>query len=97
VIIVMVMIPKAKSSPHYTFSTRIRLLYDLKFQVLPAGMDKFYSSVDDHFLHQKTSRELHQWLLTWKPGILSSVTKAKQLGINSSMEIRRFFSSSSPT
>jgi hypothetical protein len=74
----------------------IRLLYDVKHQVLPADMDKFYNSVDDHFSHQKTSRELQQWLLTWKPVILSSVTKAKQMGINSLMGIRRFFSSSSP-
>jgi hypothetical protein len=71
----------------------IRLLYDLKDKVLLADSDKFYSSADEHFSNQTTSRELQQWILTWKPTILHSVTQATQMGINPSMGIRRFFSS----
>jgi exonuclease III len=72
----------------------IQLLYALKPRVLPSDSNKFYSDVDEHFRQQKSSRELQQWITTWKPVLLQSEKVAQLRGVHQSMDIRRYFTPS---
>jgi hypothetical protein len=72
----------------------IQILYDLKPSVLPSDRDKFYSDTDEHFRQQKSSRELQQWIITWKTVLIQSAQVAQLRGVHQSMDIRRYFTPS---
>jgi hypothetical protein len=70
----------------------ITALYTLRNQVLPRDRELFYSSLEEHFTQDPTSRGLRQWVLTWQPVILRSVKDSSRLNVSRTRSIRSFFS-----
>ena len=66
-------------------------LYEVKTDVLPRDYDLFYTTIDEHYEHETTSRGLRQWIHTWKPVILQSIKQATTLGTRGLANIRQFF------
>ena len=55
-------------------------LYDYKDSVLPRDHSLFYKDLDEHLSYETTSRGLRQWITTWEPVLLQSVTDALTFG-----------------
>jgi hypothetical protein len=67
-------------------------LYDVRDTVLPRDHDLFYSSLEEHHIHEPTSRGLNQWLTTWQPVIRQSIKTATKLGTRGMASIRQYIS-----
>ena len=72
-------------------------LYDHRHLVLPRDDSLFYSSPEEHFHREPTSRGLRQWLHTWQPVILTSIRESHRLGLTNIRSIRSYFLGISPS
>ena len=66
-------------------------LYALQDQVLARDRPLFYSNMDKHCAREPTARGKRQWLENWKPVILRSVRRDKELGIQNVRSITSYF------
>ena len=72
-------------------------LYDIRDNVLPRDRDLFYTTLEDHWAAESSSRGLRQWVNTWKPVILRSVKDNERQGTTNNTAITSFFTRVLPT
>jgi hypothetical protein len=86
-------IDKASREAALVAQTKLEIeqLYLQRNKVLPRDRDKFYTTVTQHYEEEPSSLALRQWLNTWKPALLASMERNKQLGIGNTRSIASYF------